>query len=127
MEIRIYKDGAKTGKTTKLVIAGFLIAAVIAISAYALIKWKLPFLEVQTFTIIAIFSIGISTFGRFKGLPLWQFFYLALKFRLTINHRTYKIERKSEDTQLETEKTKKSAAGRPKLWRKTKDREEKNK
>ena len=107
MEIRVYKDGSKTGKTGKLIIAGFLIALIMVVSGYALFKWKLPFLEVQTFTIIAVFITGLSTFGKFKGLPLWQFFYLALKFRLTINQRSYVVERK-EDVSKNKKENKKS-------------------
>ena len=104
MEIRVYKDGAKTGKTTKLIIAGAIIALIIAISAYGLFTLRLPFLEVQTFTIISVFLTGISTFGKFKGLPLWQFFFLALKFRLKINRRTYKVERMQNNIENKKEK-----------------------
>lgn len=110
MEIRVYKDGAKTGKTTKLIIAGSIIALIIAISAYALFSLKLPFLEIQTFTIISVFLTGISTFGKFKGLPLWQFFLLALKFRLTTNRRNYKVEREINVTTVKKEKVNKKHA-----------------
>lgn len=104
MEIRVYKDGAKTGKTTKLIIAGSIIGLIIALSAYGLFSLKLPFLEIQTFTIISVFLTGISTFGRFKGLPLWQFFLLALKFRLTTNRRNYKVERETNVTTVKKER-----------------------
>ena len=104
MEIRVYKDGAKTGKTTKLIVAGFFLAIIAAISAYSLFELKLPFLEVQTFTIIAVFLTGISTFGKFKGLPLWQFFYLAVKFRLTTNQRQFLIERKTDESNTSKER-----------------------
>ncbi|MBG1279311.1 hypothetical protein [Lactococcus lactis] len=120
MEIRIYKDGAKTGKTGKLVVAGVIIAGVMALSAYALMEWHLPFLEVEPFVIAAIFSTGIFTFGKFKGLPLWQFIFLAFKFRLTVNHRIYKVERNNDGSKANHEKTKKTKNARSRSWRKTK-------
>ena len=104
METRIYKDGAKTGKTRKLIIAGVLIGGVVSCSAYGLIHWHLPFIEVQTFTIVGIFTVGFFTLGQFKGMSFAQLFGLAIRYAVTTNQRNYKVERnRAYDANQETQ------------------------
>jgi len=68
----------------------------------------MPFLQVEIPTMIAIMAIGFFTFAEVRGLPFWQFVWLAIKFKMTITQRYYKKERRVEveETTRSEEKTK---------------------
>lgn len=108
METRIYKDGSKTGKTTKLIIALIGIGGIVGASAYGLMELNIPFLPLQTFTIVGVFLIGFFTFGEIKGIPMWRFFYLAMRYSVSENKRKFVLESEEEDVvKVKKQKTKK--------------------
>lgn len=108
METRIYKDGSKTGKTTKIVVSLLGISAIVGTSAYGLLELNIPFLPLQTFTIVAVFLVGFFTFGEVKGMPLCRFFYLAMRYSVSENKRKFVLESEEDDVvQVQKVKTKK--------------------
>lgn len=97
METRIYKDGSKTGKTTKLIIAFVGIGGIVGASAYGLLELHIPFLPLQSFTIVSVFLVGFFVFGEIKGIPMWRFFYLAMRYSVSENKRKFVLESEEED------------------------------
>ena len=112
---RIYKDGAKTGKSKKLFAALVGIGGVIGVSAYGLLVLQIPFLPLQTFTIIGVFLVGFSTFGEIKGIPMWRFFYLAMRYAVSENKRNFVLETKKGEKKA-------SEKGKTKIFKKKKSK-----
>lgn len=112
METRIYKDGSKTGKTTKIIVSLIGISGIVGVSAYGLLELNIPFLPLQTFTIITVFLVGFFTFGEVKGMPLWRFFYLAMRYSVSENKRKFVLESEEENVvkakKVKTKKSKKA-------------------